>query len=454
MNEATEPMRESGAPSPTVGVRLVVEEPGAAARLVFVYTDQRLRIGRGAEMELCLQDTNASRHHAELTFDGAVATLTDLGSRNKTWLDERPVEGSARLSTGDIIRVGATRIAVVLIAAAGGGTDAHPDAPPDAEPLDLGDDVIARDPSSAAAFRLLVRLARSRLPVLLQGETGSGKEVAARVIHRRSPRAAGPFVAINCATLAESLAESELFGHEKGAFTGATARRLGAFESAQGGTLFLDEVGELSENNQARLLRALQERTIVRLGSTAPVPVDVRVVAATNRDLLADIARGRFREDLYFRLNGATVLLPPLRERPLDIVAITERVLTEHDGASLSPGAAEVLRRYAWPGNVRELRHAVEHALALGDGRVVRAEDLPAALRTASVPPPALAVEREAPLQRSIDDAERRAIVRALDANGWNQTRAARDLGVTRRTLIYRMERLGLKARPGSVSEG
>ncbi len=170
-------------------------------------------------------------------------------------------------------------------------------------------------------------------------------------------------------------------------------------------------MGELSENNQARLLRALQERTIVRLGSTAPVPVDVRVVAATNRDLLADIARGRFREDLYFRLNGATVLLPPLRERPLDIVAITERVLTEHDGASLSPGVAEVLRRYAWPGNVRELRHAVEHALALGDGRMVRAEDLPAALRTASVPPPALAVEREAPLQRSIDDAERRAIV-------------------------------------------
>jgi len=446
MNEATDPMRESSAPTPMAGVRLVVEEPGAAPRLAFVYAGQRLRIGRGPEMELCLHDTNASRHHAEVTFDGAVATLADVGSRNKTWLDERPVEGPARLSTGDVFRVGGTRFAVVLIA----GSTREPEPAPDAEPLGLGDDIVASDPASVATFRLLVRLARSRLPVLLQGETGSGKEVAARVVHRSSPRAAGPFVAINCATLAEALAESELFGHEKGAFTGAAARRLGAFESAQGGTLFLDEVGELSEHNQARLLRALQERAVVRLGSTAPVPVDVRVVAATNRDLLHDIARGRFREDLYFRLNGATVMLPPLRVRPLDIVPIADRVLAEHGGASLGPGVAELLRRYAWPGNVRELRHAVEHALALGDGRTLQIEDLPAALRTASTPPPA--AEREAPLQRSIDEAERRAIVGALDANGWNQTRAARALGVTRRALIYRMERLGLKARPGSAS--
>ncbi|MFO0604792.1 MAG: sigma 54-interacting transcriptional regulator [Polyangiales bacterium] len=450
MTEATEPMRESSAPSPTVGVRLVVEEPGAAPRLAFVYAGQRLRVGRDPEAEVCLNDASASRLHAEVTFDGAVATLADLGSRNKTWLDERPVEGSARLSTGDVFRVGATRFAVVLIAGAAHRLEPEPAA--DVEPLGLGDDVVARDPASVAAFRLLVRLARSRLPVLLQGETGSGKEVAARVVHRSSPRAAGPFVAINCATLAEALAESELFGHEKGAFTGAAARRLGAFECAQGGTLFLDEVGELSEHNQARLLRALQERSVVRLGSTTPVPVDVRVVAATNRDLLNDIARGRFREDLYFRLNGATVMLPPLRARPLDVVPITERVLAEHGGAALGPGVAELLRRYAWPGNVRELRHAVEHALALGDGRTVQIEDLPAALRGASTPPPA--ADREPPLQRSIDEAERRAIVGALDANGWNQTRAARALGVTRRALIYRMERLGLKARPGSASGG
>jgi len=448
MTEATQPMREGASPPPTVGVRLLVEEPDAAPRLAFVSEGQRLRVGRDPEAEVCLQDASASRLHAEVAFDGAVATLTDLNSRNKTWLDDRPVEGSARLSTGDGFRVGATRFTVVLVA----GSAREPEPAPDAEPLGLGDDVIARDPSSVAAFRLLVRLARSRLPVLLQGETGSGKEVAARVVHRSSPRAAGPFVAINCATLAEALAESELFGHEKGAFTGAAARRLGAFECAQGGTLFLDEVGELSEHNQARLLRALQERSVVRLGSTAPVPVDVRVVAATNRDLLNDIARGRFREDLYFRLNGATVMLPPLRARPLDVVPITERVLAEHGGAALGPGVAELLRRYAWPGNVRELRHAVEHALALGDGRTIQIEDLPAALRGASTPPPA--ADREPPLQRSIDEAERRAIVGALDASGWNQTRAARALGVTRRALIYRMERLGLKARPGGASGG
>ncbi len=444
MDESTNPMRE-GAPPPTTGVRLVVEEPDVAPRLVFIAAGARLRIGRGSDQDLILSDVNVSRAHAVITFDGATAALEDLASRNRTWVDERIVDAPVELSTGDVVRVGGTRIAVVLIAA-----DRRAEPEGDEATLGLGEGVVARDGATVATFARLLRLARSRLPVLIQGETGSGKEVAAREIHRHSARASGPFVAINCATLNESLAESELFGHEKGAFTGAAARRVGAFESANGGTLLLDEVGELSDASQARLLRTLQERTVVRVGSSTPVPVDVRVVAATNRDLLDCIRAGRFREDLFFRLNGATVELPPLRARPLDIVPLAESAFAEHGGVALGEGVADALKRYRWPGNVRELRHAIEHALALGDGREVKLEDLPAPVRGDVIE------VRDAgalPLQQRIDDAERRAIVAVLEAQNWNQTHAARVLGISRRALIYRMERLGLKARPASFTD-
>ena len=447
MDQRTDPMDVGAPPPPSPpGVQLVVDEPLAPPRLVFLAVGQRLSVGREPGLDVVLADTNVSRRHAVLAFDGVAATLEDLGSRNRSYVDERRVEGTAAVRTGDVIRVGGTRISVVRITAA--ADDSAPSA--EAASLGLHESVVARDTASVAVFRLLQRLARSRLPVLLQGETGSGKDVAARELHRQSPRAAAPFIALNCATVAESLAESELFGHEKGAFTGATSRRIGAFEAADGGTVFLDEVGELSETNQARLLRALQDRCITRVGSTTPVPVDVRVVSATNRDLLDDIRAGRFREDLYFRLNGATVEIPPLRARPHDVLPLAERVLAEHGGAGFGPGADEALRRYAWPGNVRELRHAIELALAMGDGVTVRLEDLPAAVRATARP---VAKEPGAALRGTVDAAERRVIVTALDHHGWNQTHAARALGITRRALIYRMERLGLKARPSGTGK-
>jgi len=445
MSDATAPAH-GDAPSIAAGVRVIVEVPDRPPKLVFVSEGAKLRIGRDEAGDLVLDDANVSRAHAVLSFDGAVARVEDLQSRNGTWVDERRIQGAVALATGSVLRVGHARLVVVLI------QGAVPNTAPEEQTTDFGPDVVARDPATLAAFRLLLRLARSRLPVLLQGETGSGKEVAARVVHRHSPRAGGPFVAVNCATLAETLAEAELFGHEKGAFTGAVARRLGAFEVAQGGTLFLDEVGELSEHNQARLLRALQERCVVRVGSSTPVPVDVRVVAATNRDLLHDIRAGRFREDLYFRINGATVALPPLRARPADIAELATRVLAEHGAAALGPGVLDALTRYPWPGNVRELRHAMEHALALGDGVTVTLDDLPAAVRAAPREGPA--TDERSALQSRVDEAERRAIVAALDAEGWNQTQAARALGITRRTLIYRMERLGLKPRAGQRDAG
>ena len=428
------------------GVRLVVDEPNGTPRLVFVPSGALLSIGRARDRDIVVADPAVSREHAVVGFDGARATLECHARDGRTRLDGRPIEGLTTLHTGNIIQLGATRIAIVLVTAA----PSPATEPDDSAPLGLHEGVVALDPASVAAYRLIVRLARSRLPVLLQGETGSGKEVGARELHRQSPRAEGPFVAVNCATLAETLAESELFGHEKGSFTGATTRRVGAFEAAHGGTLLLDEVGELSANNQARLLRALQDRCVIRVGSSTPVPVDVRVVAATNRDLLDEIRAGQFRQDLYFRLNGATVEIPPLRARQLDIEPLARRVLVEHGGERLGPGVAAALQRYPWPGNIRELRHAIEHGIALGDGRTVTLDDLPAAVRADLAAPLSVA---DAPLKRRVDESERRAIVHSLDAYGWNQTLAARALGISRRALIYRMERLRLKARPPSASE-
>jgi transcriptional regulator with GAF, ATPase, and Fis domain len=232
------------------------------------------------------------------------------------------------------------------------------------------------------------RFAASDLPVLILGETGTGKEVVARALHRHSRRAGRPFVAVNCAALPETLAESELFGHERGSFTGAQARKPGLFEAADGGTLLLDEVGELSASNQARLLRVLQERTVHRVGAVRPTPVDVRVLGATNRDLAVDVARGRFREDLYFRLNGVTLQVPPLRERPGDVLPLARRGLDERGGGYvLAESAAEALRAYPWPGNVRELRNAVECAAATAEGSEIRASTCPPRCVAPSAPP-------------------------------------------------------------------
>jgi DNA-binding NtrC family response regulator len=293
-------------------------------------------------------------------------------------------------------------------------------------------------------------VAATPLTVLVVGETGAGKENVAETIHRLSPRAQHPYLRVHLAALPESLLESELFGHERGAFTGADKRRLGYFESAAGGTLFLDEIGELPVSTQAKLLRVLETRRLVRLGSSEELEADVRIIAATNRDLGAEVRAGRFREDLYFRLGGFRIDVPPLRERRSEIPLLASLFVREMAARLSAPAPGiqaellAVLERYPWPGNVRELKHVMEAALVLAAPGDIGIQHLPPQFRSppGEPPPPAPSVE---PLSL----AERSAIVGALEACGGNQSRAARQLGISRRTLIYKMRKHDIRTIKG-----
>jgi len=292
---------------------------------------------------------------------------------------------------------------------------------------------------------LVRRVAPSEVSVLLQGETGTGKELVARLIHARSARMGRPFVVIDCGTLPEALLESELFGHTRGAFTGAAAAKRGLFEEADGGTLFLDEVGELPQPLQVKLLRVLQEQTIRPVGATSLTKIDIRVVAATNRDLQAQVRERTFREDLFYRLNGLAIELPPLRDRPEDILPLAVgslRALGDRLGRpvpALSPPAAELLLRHRWPGNVRELEKAVERAAVLASGDAILPEDLPPAVqgKTESGGP--------APRCRTLAEAEKLHILAILHEHGWNQARAAEELGIGRSTLWRKLREYGVR---------
>jgi transcriptional regulator with GAF, ATPase, and Fis domain len=311
--------------------------------------------------------------------------------------------------------------------------------------------VVGKSKAWTDVLKQAAQVAPTETTVLLTGESGTGKEVVARLIYRGSGRSRGPFVALNCAALPESLLESELFGHEKGAFTGATAARAGAIEQAAGGVLFLDEVGEMSRSVQAKFLRVLQEREYQRLGASKPRKADVRVVAATNRALQEMIARGEFRADLYYRLRVFEVCLPPLRERMDDILSLAEAFLEElgpmvgRPAAGIAKDAREALLAYPWPGNVRELRNVLERATILCDGGLVTSEHLPR--EVADRPAPVVAVAPHEPAQSAaldLDSVDRAAIVRALAAAGKNRSQAARLLGITRQQLYHRLKKYGL----------
>jgi transcriptional regulator with PAS, ATPase and Fis domain len=286
-------------------------------------------------------------------------------------------------------------------------------------------------------MRRATRVAATEATTCLQGESGTGKEVIARFIHQHSPRSRGPFIAINCAALPEQLLESELFGFERGAFTGALQSKPGQIELAAGGVLFLDEVTEMAPAVQAKFLRVLQEREFLRLGGTRPVRVDVRVIAATNKTLDDAVARGEFRADLYYRLNVFDIHLPPLRERRDDILPLAAGFLREFTGAlsALTPEAMEALRRHEWPGNVRELRNVVERALIMCDGRVIETEHL------------SLRARKDVPLPNStnLGTLEKAAIERAMRDAGGNKVWAARQLGISRMQLYTRLRKFGFE---------
>jgi DNA-binding NtrC family response regulator len=314
--------------------------------------------------------------------------------------------------------------------------------------------LLGRSPVMHEVFRTIRRVAASPATVLIRGESGTGKELAARAIHDLSPRSAAPFVALNCAAMPGGLIESELFGHERGAFTDARERRVGRFEAASGGTLFLDEIGDLDPGVQAKFLRALEERRIERLGGGVPIEVDVRLLAATNRDLERDVASGRFRADLFYRIHVVPLELPPLRERREDVRLLAEHFLARaregsgHGPQRFAPAALAALERFNWPGNVRELRNAVERAVALSEGEAIEVSDLPASLaRTHRIDSLREAVhEGRVGFEEAVADFERTLLLEALEDTGWNQTRAAERLGTTRRALKLRMDRLGLKS--------
>ena len=322
--------------------------------------------------------------------------------------------------------------------------------PPMPAPSDTAHGIVGRSHAIRIVLNAIARVAPTDATVMISGETGTGKELVARAVHVASLRANGPFIAVNCAAIAEGVLESELFGHVRGAFTGAIRDRVGFFEAANGGTIFLDEIGEMNLTTQQRLLRVLQEREVTRVGDARPTPVDVRVVAATHCDLRALITGGRFREDLYYRLNVFPITLPPLRERRDDLPLLVDALLAnirartgERPTLACSPFALRVIRKYRWPGNVRELISALEQAtINAGFGRI-EAQHLPAAVREETA-----VGEARYRAPRALDD-ERSAIAAALEQSGGTLSRAAQLLGMGRTTLWRKMRALGMEPREG-----
>jgi len=311
------------------------------------------------------------------------------------------------------------------------------------------DQLVGQHPEMQRLYRLVAQVARTTATVLITGESGTGKELVARAIHRQGPRRDKPFVPVNPAALADTLVESELFGHERGAFTGAYQRKLGRFELAQGGTLFLDEIGALKPEVQVKLLRVIQEREIERVGGSRSIPIDVRIICATNVDLKQAVARGTFREDLYYRLNVMPIAVPPLRERREDIPLLVAHFIRRYNQQlnkrveGLSPEALAALREYAWPGNVRELQNVIERLVGLAEGPVIGLNDLPMDLLL----PDHRNRVRDAetlPLKQAIEEFQRQIVMRVLERVRWNRSEAARILGIHRNSLKTMLTRWNL----------
>jgi two-component system, NtrC family, response regulator AtoC len=406
-----------------------------------------ISFGRALDCDVPIDHPSVSRKHAALRVEEEL-TVEDLGSSNGTRVGARQLAPGerARVVPGEVVELGS---AMFIVQAPGTSARAAQSGRSDGPAAPAG--VVVCDPAMQQLHRLLAMVAPTLMSVLIRGETGVGKEVVAETLHRLSPRAARPFLCLNCAALPEALLESELFGHERGAFTGAVAAKPGLLEMAAGGTVFLDEVGELPPAAQAKLLRAVESRQVTRVGGLGPIAIDVRFVAATHRDIDALVATGEFRQDLYFRLNGISIRVPPLRERKLDIAPLAEhfvaRAAAEARSAPIpiAREALDVLEGHPWPGNIRELKNAMDQATMFSRGQAaILAEHLPGELKQAQAAGASQAPPSKGGLRGDLDAFERQRIVDALEECSGNQTRAARLLGISRRTLVSRLSAHGL----------
>jgi two-component system response regulator AtoC len=441
----TQPMVESKRP---IGLRHVLMVwTGDEVRSSKLPASGEVTVGRSPDTGVWIDAPTVSRQHARLILEPGAVRVEDLNSQNGTRVNGERLLSARALLYGDVITFG--DVTTVLAEDLGAEPVAESPAP---RSIDLGDrNVLVADPAMVHTYTQLERLAPSDLSVLISGETGSGKELAAAALRFWSRRSDKPLVTINCAALPDTLAESELFGYERGAFSGAAVAKPGLFESAPGGTVFLDEIGDLSLVIQAKLLRVLEARRVTRLGSVTERPIDIRLIAATHRDLAADVKAGRFREDLYYRLSVAVVRLPPLRARPRELPLLARRFLSDAARGlgkaplTLTEGALQRLRAHTFPGNVRELKNLMDFLAATVVGTQILAEHLrfgeEAAAPVVAVTAPEAGVR---PLAEANREFERQSIVAALAAAGGNKTKAAKLLDVPLRTLMDKIKRHGL----------
>ncbi|MBL8947690.1 MAG: sigma 54-interacting transcriptional regulator [Myxococcales bacterium] len=428
----------------------VAPRPDAAIRRVLVIAGERvsthplpehgqIRIGRGDDVELRIDDPSVSREHAHLFLEkGKPVVVADAGSSNGTRVRGKALVAGQKvaIAPGETFEVGS---ALLML-----------QSPAEAEHVQAargeGGGLVIEDRTMAGIHALAERVAKSSISVLLLGETGVGKDVLARRIHAMSPRVDKPFLALNCGALSEQLLESELFGHERGSFTGAVEAKQGLLESADGGTVFLDEVGELPMSVQVKLLRVLEERQVRRVGGLKARAFDVRFLAATNRDLGGAVQGGSFRADLFYRLNGIALVIPPLRQRTGEIAELARRFVDEASGRAertpvpvITPEALAWLVGHHWPGNIRELQNTMERAVLLCTGDEITLEHLPP-----SVGPAGQARVGQDGRGDADADPERQKILDALEQCAGNQTRAARMLGISRNTLLARLDAYGI----------
>ncbi|MFZ3065410.1 MAG: sigma 54-interacting transcriptional regulator [Nitrospirota bacterium] len=397
----------------------------------FVIDKGLLRIGSKKENDVVIADDTVSRHHAVIEEKKGQYIIRDLESTNGTFVNGLQVS-EAFLNEGSIIRLGNTELRFIPV-------EEKIELTPSKK--DRFGDIVGKSKEMKEVFGILEKVSKTGATILITGETGTGKELVAKAIHENSNRSKKPFVVIDCSAIARNLIESELFGHEKGAFTGAVSTRHGAFETANGGTIFLDEIGELEPDMQPRLLRVLEAREIKRVGSTNIIPVDVRIIAATNRDLSAEIMKNRFREDLFYRLSVININLPQLRDRKDDISLLIDYFIKTNKARKVKGVAKETLNiliNYRWPGNVRELRNVIERAIALGASDYIEPKDL------ILLKPQASEKDTADLSGKTLEEIEKSAIIQTLKAHKGNKTTTAKALGIAYSTLYEKMKKYGI----------